>query len=690
MNKLEQVEAALRESERRFRAIFNQSFEFIGLMEPDGTLIEANQTALDFGGLTSEEVINRPFWEARWWTISPLTQAQLRNAIARAASGEFIRYEVDVLGAGDTVATIDFSIQPLEDENGRVCLLIPEGRDITELKQAIAEVHKLNAQLEERVAKRTAQLEASNQQMQELLRREREARKELEAAKEQIQLYADIVKNMQVGLNVWQLEDPEDITTFRLVATNPVVAQMTGVSLENHIGSKVGECYPNALTENRRDLELYRKVVLSGEGEDRYETFYGDDHISGRYFSLKVFPLPNRCVGLAFDNISDRKLAEQALRESERRWSTLAKMSPVGIFRTDTNGDCLYVNERWCEIAGLTLQQAQGKNWRQAVHPDDLAVIDAEVAKGIENNNQCFKCEFRLQHSNGKTNWVFCQAVPEKEADGKIVSYIGTVTDISDRKLAEITLQQRTEELTRLNTILAQTTGLLQKRNQELDQFAYVASHDLKAPLRAISSLSAWIEEDLGELLPKENQQQMRLLRGRVNRMEALINGLLEYSRVGRINTEASTVNVGALLKDIIDSLDPPSTFTIEVEPKMPTLLTKRIPLQQVFANLISNAIKHHKRPDGYVKISVQDQGKYYEFAVTDDGPGIAPEYHKKVFVIFQTLEARDSHENTGIGLAIVKKIVEIEGGAIALESQIGAGSTFRFTWLKSADVNNN
>lgn len=231
---------------------------------------------------------------------------------------------------------------------------------------------------------------------------------------------------------------------------------------------------------------------------------------------------------------------------------------------------------------------------------------------------------------------------------------------------------------------------MLQKRNQELDQFAYVASHDLKAPLRAISSLSAWIEEDLGELLPKENQQQMRLLRGRVNRMEALINGLLEYSRVGRINTEASTVNVGALLKDIIDSLDPPSTFTIEVEPKMPTLLTKRIPLQQVFANLISNAIKHHKRPDGYVKISVQDQGKYYEFAVTDDGPGIAPEYHKKVFVIFQTLEARDSHENTGIGLAIVKKIVEIEGGAIALESQIGAGSTFRFTWLKSADVNNN
>jgi PAS domain S-box-containing protein len=695
MNKLEQVEAALRESERRFRAIFNQSFEFIGLMEPDGTLIEANQTALDFGGLTSEEVIGRPFWEARWWTISSETQTQLRHAIAYAASGEFIRYEVDVLGAGDTVATIDFSIQPIKNETGRVSLLIPEGRDITEKKQAIAEIHKLNVQLEERVAQRTAQLEASNQQMQELLRREREARKQLEAAKEQIQLYADIVKNMQVGLNVWQLEDPEDISSFRLVATNPAVAQMTGVSLENKIGCKIGECYPNSLTENRRDLELYRKVALSGEGEDRYETFYSDDGVSGRYFSLKVFPLPNRTVGLAFDNISDRKLAEQALQESEQRFRTMADTAPVLIWISDTTKLCNYFNKSWLEFTGRTLEEELGNGWTEAVHPEDLErCINTYVT--AFNARQSFVMEYRLRRFDGEYRWLLDRGVPRFNADGSFVGYIGSCTDISNvydelrlRKQAEITLQQRAEELTRLNTILAQTTALLQKRNQELDQFAYVASHDLKAPLRAISSLSAWIEEDLAELLPEENRHQMNLLRGRVQRMEALINGLLEYSRVGRINTEASIVNVGTLLKDVIDSLDPPSTFTIEVEPGMPTLLTKRIPLQQVFANLISNAIKHHKRPDGHVKISIQDQGKYYEFAVTDDGPGIAPEYHNKVFVIFQTLEARDRQENTGIGLAIVKKIVETEGGAIVLESQIGAGSTFRFTWLKSADVKN-
>ncbi|HAA27041.1 MAG TPA: hybrid sensor histidine kinase/response regulator, partial [Cyanobacteria bacterium UBA8553] len=116
------------ESERRFRAIFDQTFQFIGLLKPDGTLLEANQTALDFGGISHADIIGRPFWEARWWTISPETQNQLKDAIRQAAAGEFVRYEVDVLGAGDTVATIDFSLKPVKDETGNVILLIPEGR----------------------------------------------------------------------------------------------------------------------------------------------------------------------------------------------------------------------------------------------------------------------------------------------------------------------------------------------------------------------------------------------------------------------------------------------------------------------------------------------------------------------------------------------------------------------------------
>lgn len=232
--------------------------------------------------------------------------------------------------------------------------------------------------------------------------------------------------------------------------------------------------------------------------------------------------------------------------------------------------------------------------------------------------------------------------------------------------------------------ILAQTTTNLKKRNEELDQFAYVVSHDLKAPLRAIANLSSWIEEDLHEVLTEETQHQMNLLRGRVHRMEALINGLLEYSRVGRIHTAVEMVNVGKLLMDIIDSLAPAPSYQVEVETPMPIFKTQRLPLEQVFSNLISNAIKHNRKKAGYVKISAQEQGEFYEFSVADDGPGIAPEYHEKVFVIFSTLEARDKVENTGIGLSLVKKIVESQGGTIKLESQEGQGAIFRFSWPKN------
>ncbi|HEY9629748.1 MAG TPA: ATP-binding protein [Coleofasciculaceae cyanobacterium] len=259
------------------------------------------------------------------------------------------------------------------------------------------------------------------------------------------------------------------------------------------------------------------------------------------------------------------------------------------------------------------------------------------------------------------------------------------IRDISVAEDAQAKLKARADELVRLAAILAQTNSSLEDRNKELEQFAYVASHDLKAPLRAIANLSEWIEEDLGTQLPEENRYQMQLLRGRVMRMESLINGLLDYSRVGRTQTPVEMVNVNDMLADVLDSLDPPQSFTIKIQPDMPVFNTKRILLRQVFANLISNAIKHHDRPDGTIAVTYEDQGDFYEFAVSDDGEGIAPEFHERIFAIFQTLEARDSRESTGIGLSIVKKIVETEGGKIRVESQEGKGSTFYFTWLKES-----
>lgn len=256
-------------------------------------------------------------------------------------------------------------------------------------------------------------------------------------------------------------------------------------------------------------------------------------------------------------------------------------------------------------------------------------------------------------------------------------------TQIADTSRDEVS------ELTTALNAMARTVGTniaqLENRNQELDQFAYVVSHDLKAPLRGIESASRWIEEDMGpEQLPAHIREFLGLMRQRVHRMEKLITGILDLARIGRMAREQETVFVRTLLRDIIDSLGLPEGFAVELPFFLPTLTTDAVQLQQVFTNLISNAVKYHDHPaTGHVNIGCDDAGEFYAFSVADDGPGIDPEYHERIFVIFQTLTERDTLESTGVGLAIVKKIVERQGGRIAVESAEGEGAKFTFTWPK-------
>ena len=248
---------------------------------------------------------------------------------------------------------------------------------------------------------------------------------------------------------------------------------------------------------------------------------------------------------------------------------------------------------------------------------------------------------------------------------------------------SEHKLAQKAKELTEANQSLATINKLVKERNQELDQFTYIVSHDLKAPLRAISNLSEWIEEDIEDKLDEDTSQNMALLRNRVQRMNDFIDGLLEYSRAGRAKREKSTVDVRQLLHEIIDSIAPPAKFTINIDAQMPVLQTEALPLQQVFSNLIGNSIKHHHRDDGIITISAAESQEFYQFSVADDGMGIAPEHQEKIFTIFHTIASKDTKENTGIGLSIVKKIVENQGGKIWLESALNKGAKFCFTWSK-------
>jgi signal transduction histidine kinase len=250
-------------------------------------------------------------------------------------------------------------------------------------------------------------------------------------------------------------------------------------------------------------------------------------------------------------------------------------------------------------------------------------------------------------------------------------------------RAVEVELRQLNETL---EDRVAARTAELERSNRELDRFAYVASHDLKAPLRAIDNLANWIAADAAAILPEPSQEHLAKLRGRVRRMERLLDDLLTYSRAGRIQHQPERIETAALVRNTFELLAPPPDFMLIVAEPMPTFVTQRVPLETVLRNLIGNAIKHHTRHDGTVSVSAVADGDWLEFTVADDGPGVAPEYHERIFDMFQTLLPRDQIEGSGMGLAIVKKTVESVGGRVTLDSMPEQGARFSFTWPRQLD----
>ena len=229
------------------------------------------------------------------------------------------------------------------------------------------------------------------------------------------------------------------------------------------------------------------------------------------------------------------------------------------------------------------------------------------------------------------------------------------------------------------------------RRQQELESFSYVVSHDLRAPLRGVNNLAEWLEQDLAGTLAAKSQEHLRLLRERVELMNALIDGVLEYSRAGRAMRPEERVQVEDLVSRILEVLPPRAGIEVTVVHPLPEVSADPVRLSQIFQNLIGNAIQHHPGPVGTVEVSCREQEEAWEFTIRDDGDGIHPQYHERVFEIFQVLERRPGTESTGIGLAVVKKIVEDRGGEIWIESEgvPGQGATFRFTWNKKEKEGN-
>lgn len=341
-------------------------------------------------------------------------------------------------------------------------------------------------------------------------------------------------------------------------------------------------------------------------------------------------------------------------------------------------------------------QFGMGLPSEQAVDELDRKAIETREPVYLENQSESRTHQFRavipfiVSTDFRGTNCLSCHHVKEGSANGAASIVLDMQSDeakvdlikrwvwIGDfavaMMLAMIVIWRRAEK--QRDLLLRE----IESANDELKNFAYVVSHDLKAPLRAISSLADWLSTDYADKFDDQGKEQMRLLISRVRRMDGLIDGILLYSRVGRVKETAIAVDLSRLVPEVIDSLSPPANITVTITNPLPTVMTEPTRIQQVFQNLLSNAIKYMDKPEGKIRIGCSAEGNQWKFSVSDNGPGIKEQHFEKIFQLFQTLAPRDRVESTGVGLALVKKIVEMYGGHIWVESTIGEGSTFFFT----------
>lgn len=347
-----------------------------------------------------------------------------------------------------------------------------------------------------------------------------------------------------------------------------------------------------------------------------------------------------------------------------------------GIYGLDKKGYTTFCNNAAVEMLGYTLDEMKGRPQHELIHyhysdgsvyPDEKCNIYHAINEGKVHTED----QEVFWRKDGTPVSIEYTSKPIMEADGEITGAVVVFRDISERKEAESKLQEYTDALKR--------------SNKELDEFAYVASHDLQAPLRGIDNVCMWLEEDLADSLDDTSRENLGHMRARVVRMEKLLNDLLEYSRIGRKldSSDNEIISGKGLMENIVGLINLPEGFSIKANDALNEMQIYRMPIQQILFNLINNAIKHHDKDKGVINVSVEQFGEIYEFCVKDDGPGIDPLYHEKVFKIFQTLKPRDEVEGSGIGLAVVKKMIEAAGGVISLESEAGQGCVFRFTFPK-------
>ncbi len=425
------------------------------------------------------------------------------------------------------------------------------------------------------------------------------------------------------------------------------------------------------------DLDIGFQTIKEGAQDYLIKGQYNRDYLRrSAFYGIQRQELINETVKLntqlaESNDALEREITER--RKAEERFKLAVNAAPNAMIMVSEKGKILLTNNQFERAFGYKSSEVVGQ-------PIDVVITPRIV--GLQANH--ILCtgdrtevpvpvvdeDIYLTRKNGETFPVEIGRYPIEASDGKYV--LTSITDITERKR----IQKEIDEYARN----------LERSNIELKQFAYAASHDLKAPLRAITRISEWIAEELEETCSDETRENLGLLRNRASRMSDLINDLIDYSQAGISTQDQIEIGVEELVREAADLLDPSGSFRITTAADMPIFSTNATPFRQVFTNLIENSIKHAEKSTGRIHCDVTEFSNYYQFTVSDDGPGVPEESKERIFDIFYKLQSRDQVEGSGIGLALVRKIVERFGGRIQLLSLPEWSTTFQFDWPKKID----
>lgn len=463
---------------------------------------------------------------------------------------------------------------------------------------------------------------------------------------------------------------------WRVMYWNKNAEILMGVSREEILGTSLWEKFPPA-----KSMKFFPEYVkaLKTQKPVIFEEFYTP---SNMWLEVNASP-SEEGISVFFRDITGRKQAAEQIRQSNERFEKISEATNDAIWDFDVENNRLMWGKGFSTLFGYDLEKIKldFDFLFGLIHPEDRDRVGRKMREYMESTTltNWFE-EYRFLMANGYYAFVMDRAVFIRNHEGKVTRVVGAMTDISYRKEYEESLQA-------LNQQLEQHARELEISNKELEQFAYVASHDLQEPLRMVSSFIGLLERKYGDVLDEKAHQYINFAVGGARRMRQIILDLLEYSRVGKNEDGLKIIRLNEVLDEVcLLHRKAISEKKAKIEyHQLPAMITYKAPMTQLFSNLIGNALRYSS-PDvlPMIRISAKSDNDNWLFAVSDNGIGIDPQFHEKIFIIFQSLHNKEKYGGTGMGLAIVKKIIENLGGKIWLESEEGKGSTFYFTLPKA------